>query len=92
MIITPYPNHYMNDHPTSHVFTDIPVDGIHYVCVGSAGAPWKFTEAITGYDKYWKPSGYTWVDVSEDKVKIAFIAANTSTTEDRVLHTFEIRC
>jgi hypothetical protein len=25
-----------------HVFTDIVVDSIHYVCVGSAGAPWKF--------------------------------------------------
>lgn len=73
-----------------HVFTDIPVDGIHYVCVGSAGAPWKFTEAVTGYDKYWKPSGYTWVDVYGNKVKIAFIEANTSSTEYKVLHSFEI--
>lgn len=73
-----------------HVFTDIPVDGIHYVCVGSAGAPWKFTEEETGYKTYWTPSGYTWVDVHETGVKISFIGTDIPGLEWRVLHSFEI--
>jgi hypothetical protein len=55
-----------------HVFTDIPADGIHYTCVGSAGAPWKFDRKITGYHKFWTSSGFTWVDVREDQLKIKF--------------------
>jgi hypothetical protein len=73
-----------------HVFTDIPVDGIHYICVGSAGAPWKFTEEETGYKTYWTPSGYTWVDVHEKRVKISFIGTDIPGPEGRVLYSFEI--
>ena len=73
-----------------HVFTDIPVDGIHYVCVGSAGAPWKFTEEETGYKTFWTPSGYTWVDVHETWVKISFIGTDIPGSERQVLHSFEI--
>ena len=73
-----------------HVFADIAVDGIHYICVGSAGAPWKFSESVTGYRKYWTPSGYTWVDVLEDKLKISFIQPGTSETGSAVLNTFDI--
>jgi hypothetical protein len=73
-----------------HVFTDIPVDGIHYVCVGSAGAPWKFIEEETGYKTFWTPSGYTWVDVHEKRVKISFIGKDIRDREGRVLHSFEI--
>lgn len=73
-----------------HVFTDIPVDGIHYVCVGSAGAPWKFTTSITGYEKYWTPSGYTWVDVEQDKLKISFVKPDLADPKGKVLHTFDI--
>jgi len=74
-----------------HVFTDIPVDGAHYVCVGSAGAPWKFPESVTGYKRYWTPSGYTWVDVSEKKLTISFISPDRLEPEGKVLHAFEIR-
>ncbi len=73
-----------------HVFTDIPVDGIHYVCVGSAGAPWKFTEKETGYKTFWTPSGYTWVNVHETRVKISFIGTDIPGLRSRVLHSFEI--
>jgi hypothetical protein len=73
-----------------HVFTDILVDGIHYVCVGSAGAPWKFTEKETGYKTFWTPSGYTWVDVHDTRVKISFIGTEIAGPKGRVLHSFEI--
>jgi predicted phosphodiesterase len=73
-----------------HVFTDIPVDGIHYTCVGSAGAPWKFTKDETGYEKYLSDSGYTWVDVHEDKVIVSFIRPDRVKPEGDVLHRFEI--
>ncbi len=73
-----------------HVFTDIPVDGIHYTCVGSAGAPWKFVKDETGYEEYWPDSGYTRVDVKEDKVIVSFIRPDRVKSEDSVLHRFEI--
>jgi hypothetical protein len=73
-----------------HVFTDISVDGIHYICVGSAGAPWKFTREETGYKTFWTPSGYTWVDVHETQVKISFVRPDIASPEGRVFHSFEI--
>jgi predicted phosphodiesterase len=73
-----------------HVFTDVEVDGIHYICVGSAGAPWKFPESVTGYKKYWTPSGYTWVDVSEERVKISFITPDAHVPEGKPLNSFEL--
>jgi 3',5'-cyclic AMP phosphodiesterase CpdA len=73
-----------------HVFTDIPVDGIHYVCVGSAGAPWKFDRTRTGYQKYYTPFGYTWVDVKERKLTISFLNQNILVPEGEVIHRFDI--
>ena len=73
-----------------HVFTDITVDGIHYICVGSAGAPWKFTRTETGYEKYWPDSGYTWVDVHADRLTVSFIKPDRSKPEGKVLHQFDI--
>ncbi|HWO12470.1 MAG TPA: metallophosphoesterase [Polyangiaceae bacterium] len=57
-----------------HVFADMVVDGIHYSMPGSAGAPWKFTTAETGYTEYWDESGWGRVDVSPDAVHVQFIA------------------
>jgi predicted phosphodiesterase len=57
-----------------HVFTDIVVDGIHYTLAGSAGAPWKFTTAETGYTTYWPDSGHARVSVSPDEVNVDFVA------------------
>ena len=73
-----------------HVFTDIAVDGIHYVCVGSAGAPWKFGTAETGYQKFWTPSGFTWVDVSRESLRVSFIAADEAVAGGAMLHSFVI--
>lgn len=56
-----------------HVFTDMEVDGIHYVCTGSVGAPWKFTTAETGYADYIPDSGFTVVDVDTDKATVRYI-------------------
>lgn len=74
-----------------HVFTDIAVDGIHYVCVGSAGAPWKFGTQETGYEKFWTPSGFTWVDVSPEALRVSFVEASESVAEGRTLHSFVIK-
>jgi len=57
-----------------HVFTDIEVNGIHYTLPGSAGAPWKFTTAETGYMNYWQDSGYARVSVTPDDVSVDFVA------------------
>jgi Calcineurin-like phosphoesterase len=57
-----------------HVFTDMVVDGIHYTLPGSAGAPWKFTTAETGYTDFWPDSGYARVGVTPDSVKVEFVA------------------
>jgi predicted phosphodiesterase len=73
-----------------HVFTDAVVDGIHYVCVGSAGAPWKFTKAETGYDKFWPSSGYTYVEVENDSLKVSFIRPDVQIGEGVVMHSFEM--
>jgi len=69
-----------------HVMTDMLVDDIHYVCVGSAGAPWKFTMQETGYRKYWTDYGYTWVDVHEDGMDVSFV-----TSDNTVLHRYLIK-
>lgn len=61
-------------HGHDHVFVDMQVDGIHYSDPGSAGAPWKFTEAETGYTEYWTDSGWAKVTVSPERVHVEFIA------------------
>ena len=73
-----------------HVFTDIVVDSIHYVCVGSAGAPWKFGTGETGYEKFWTASGYTWVEVGLDSLKVSFIRPDDIIAGGVVVHSFEI--
>ena len=73
-----------------HVFTDIPVDGIHYVCVGSAGAPWKFTREQTGYERHWPESGYTWVDVHRERLTVSFVKPDPLKPKGEVLYKFDI--
>jgi phosphodiesterase/alkaline phosphatase D-like protein len=73
-----------------HVFSDMAVDDVHYVCVGSAGAPWKFTEPETGYSRFWTPSGYTWVDVGEKTMKVSFVEPQPGGENENILHSFEI--
>ena len=57
-----------------HVFTDMVVGGVHYTLPGSAGAPWKFTQAETGYEQYWSDSGHARVRVTPETVDVQFIA------------------
>ncbi|MBN2197327.1 MAG: metallophosphoesterase [Polyangiaceae bacterium] len=57
-----------------HVFTDMVVDGIHYTLPGSAGAPWKFTTAETGYTDYWPDSGHALIHVGPASVLVDFVA------------------
>ena len=73
-----------------HVFTDMTVDGIHYTCVGSAGGPWKFDRSLTGYEKWWEPSGYAWVDVEEDIVRISFVHPDKEVASGITMHSFSI--
>jgi hypothetical protein len=61
-----------------HVFTDMLVDGIHYTLPGSAGAPWKFTQAETGYAQSWPDSGYARVDVAPDRLNVEFVSTTGS--------------
>jgi 3',5'-cyclic AMP phosphodiesterase CpdA len=68
-----------------HVFTDMVVDDIHYTLPGSAGAPWKFTTAETGYTEYWPDSGYARVEVSANNVQVHFIGE-----QDELLHGYAI--
>jgi hypothetical protein len=62
-----------------HVFTDMVVDGVHYTLPGSAGAPWKFTTAETGYQNYWPDSGRARVHVSPESVRVDFLAVGGAT-------------
>jgi predicted phosphodiesterase len=57
-----------------HVFTNMIVDGIHYMLPGSAGAPWKFEKLETGYTQYWTDSGYARVNVSPEAVDVDFVS------------------
>ena len=56
-----------------HVFVDDVVDGIHYTLPGSCGAPWKFTKAETGYERYWTDSGHARLEVSSAKATVTFV-------------------
>ena len=73
-----------------HVFTDTVVDGIHYICVGSAGAPWKFKTEETGYEKFWAPSGFTWVEVGPESSRVSFLRPDAQIAEGVVLHSFDL--
>ncbi len=61
-----------------HVFFDMVVDGIHYSLPGSAGAPWKFHSAETGYPagEYWTDSGYARARVRPDRIEVEFVNTN----------------
>lgn len=61
-------------HGHDHVFVDMTIDGIHYTDPGSAGAPWKFSEAETGYTQYWADSGWAQVHVAPERVHVEFFA------------------
>jgi hypothetical protein len=69
-----------------HVFTDMIVDGIHYTLPGSAGAPWKFTQAETGYDQYWPDSGHARIAVGPTETAVELVAVGA-----KVLATYVIR-
>jgi predicted phosphodiesterase len=56
-----------------HVFTDMEVDGVHYTCVGSAGAPWLFDSDVTGYAQAVREPGFTLVDYDGSSVIVRYI-------------------
>ena len=68
-----------------HVFVDDVVDGIHYALPGSCGAPWKFTKAETGYERFWPDSGHAQLDVTPEKATVTFI-----NIEGKTLHSFSV--
>ncbi|HXG48284.1 MAG TPA: metallophosphoesterase [Methylomirabilota bacterium] len=68
-----------------HVFVDDVVDGIHYTLPGSCGAPWKFTRAETGYERFWPDSGHAQLDVTPEKATVTFI-----NLEGKTLHRFSV--
>ena len=61
-----------------HVFVDDIVDGIHYALPGSCGAPWKFTKAETGYERFWPDSGHAQLDVTPEKATVTYVNLLTS--------------
>ena len=73
-----------------HVFTDIEVDGIHYICNGSVGAPWKFGPEETGYEFSIPDSGFTVVDVDGDKMKIRYVRPDETNAEGKTLYTLDL--
>ena len=56
-----------------HVFTDMEVDGVHYSLPGTTSAPWRFTQAETGYAQSFPDSGYARVKVSPEKMRVEFV-------------------
>jgi hypothetical protein len=73
-----------------HVFTYQEADGIPYICVGSAGAPWKFTAQETGYPWNVPDSGFVWVDVDGNKMNVSFVAPDSAMAGGRELKHYEI--
>lgn len=73
-----------------HVFTDMEVDGIHYICTGSVGAPWKFTSAETGYADYIPDSGITVVDMDGDSARVRYIRPDQTDPMGKVLYTLAL--
>jgi hypothetical protein len=68
-----------------HVFTDMVVDGIHYLLPGSAGAPWKFDSSETGYAHYWPDSGYARVEVGPDRAEVDLVSIDGDVLEGLTL-------
>ncbi len=73
-----------------HVFTDMEVDGIHYICNGSVGAPWKFGTEETGYEFYIPDSGFTVVDVNGDKARIRYVRPDEREADVKTLYTLDL--
>jgi hypothetical protein len=69
-----------------HVFTDMVVDGIHYLLPGSAGAPWKFDATQTGYAHYWPDSGYARLTVAPDSAEVDLVSTDGETLEALTLN------
>lgn len=76
-----------------HVFTHQEADGIPYICVGSAGAPWKFTEKETGYPWNIPDSGFVRVDMDGGQARVAFVVPDATEKGGRELkrHVIEQR-
>lgn len=68
-----------------HVFVDDVVDGIHYTLPGSCGAPWKFTKAETGYERFWPDSGHARLNVEPEKATVTFV-----NIEGKEIHQFSV--
>jgi predicted phosphodiesterase len=56
-----------------HVFTDMSVDGVHYTCVGSAGAPWLFDSDVTGYAWSVREPGFTLVEYDGSAIAVRYV-------------------
>lgn len=74
-----------------HVFTDMEVDGIHYICNGSVGAPWKFSTEETGYEFYIPDSGFTVVDVNGDSATIRYVRPDEKEADGKTLYTLDLK-
>ena len=74
-----------------HVFTFQEADGIPYICVGSAGAPWKFTSDETGYPWSMPDSGFVWVDVDGKRMNLSFVTPDSAVQGGRELKHYEIK-
>jgi 3',5'-cyclic AMP phosphodiesterase CpdA len=68
-----------------HVFTDMVVDGVHYLLPGSAGAPWKFDSSQTGYTHYWPDSGYARVSVAPESAEVDLVSSDGDVLEGLTL-------
>ena len=68
-----------------HVFVDDVVDGIHYTLPGSCGAPWKFTKAETGYERFWPDSGHARLNIEPEKATVTFV-----NIEGKEIHQFSV--
>lgn len=72
-----------------HVFTDMEVDGVHYTCVGSAGAPWLFGSDVTGYGQAVREPGFTLVDYDGSEVTVSYITLD-HLPAGRVAHEYRL--
>ncbi len=74
-----------------HVFTDMTVDGIHYICSGSVGAPWKFGTAETGYEKFIPDSGFVTVDVDGKTAAVRYVRPDPAKAEGVELYRVDLK-
>jgi 3',5'-cyclic AMP phosphodiesterase CpdA len=72
-----------------HVFADHVVDGVHYTCVGSAGAPWLFDRDVTGYDWSVREPGFTLLDYDGRGLSVSYVVLK-NLPMGQVTHTYRI--